>query len=588
MQFYSQENLNFLLYEVFDIDRLSNFELFKEHNRESYDLVLDACKSLSEKKLRPILKEMDEQEPQFKDGRIKVHPQMRDLMKLFGEGGWINAPLSYQEGGQQLPYMIFNATMFIMGAANYSATAFPFLTAGASNLIRSFGSDQQKDDYLQNMYNGIWQGTMALTEPEAGSSLGDLTTLAQATDEDYYMIKGQKVFISCGDHDACDNIVHLMLARIEGAPKGTKGISLFIVPRMRADENGGLVFNDVKTGGIFHKMGYKGAPITHLIMGEDSDCRGYLVGEANQGLTYMFQMMNEARIAVGFNATSIASAAYYAALEYCRERKQGRKIGNRSVDQSLIIEHADVKRLLLFQRSIVEGSLSLLMECCYYADLCRVTSSEEKEQYEALLDLLTPVAKTYPSEMGCLSTSAAIQCLGGYGYTNEYLPQHFYREARIHPIHEGTTAIHGMDLLGRKIIKDQGKGLRLLLAQIQITLNAAKKKEQLKESVQKLEAYIEQLSGLTMELGMLGMQGKLEEMMADASLYLEAFGILVIAWQWLKQAVHCVGKQEDFYRGKYLTFQYYFKYELPKIDALFSTLKAQSGITVQMKNNYFQ
>ena len=588
MQFYSQENLNFLLYEVFDIDRLSNFELFEEHNRESYDLVLDACKSLSEKKLRPILKEMDEQEPQFKDGRIKVHPQMRELMKLFGEGGWINAPLSFEEGGQQLPYMIFNATMFIMGAANYSATAFPFLTAGASNLIRSFGTDQQKDYYLENMYNGIWQGTMALTEPEAGSSLGDLTTLAQATDQDYYLIKGQKVFISCGDHDACDNIVHLMLARIEGAPKGTKGISLFIVPRMRADENGGLVFNDVKTGGIFHKMGYKGAPITHLIMGEESDCRGYLVGEAHQGLSYMFQMMNEARIAVGFNATSIASAAYYAALEYCRERKQGRKIGNRSADQSLIIEHADVKRLLLFQRSVVEGSLSLLMECCYYADLCRVTDSEEKAQYEALLDLLTPVAKTYPSEMGCLSTSAAIQCLGGYGYTNEYLPQHFYREARIHPIHEGTTAIHGMDLLGRKIIKDQGKGLRLLVAQIQITLNAAKKKDALTEAAQKLEAYIEQLSTLTMELGMLGMQGKVEEMMADASLYLEAFGILVIAWQWLKQAVHCVDRQEDFYIGKFLTFQYYYQYELPKIDALLSTLKAQSGITVQMKNNYYQ
>lgn len=588
MQFYSQENLNFLLYEVFDIDRLSNFELFEEHNRESYNLVLDACKSLSEKKLRPILKEMDEQEPQFKDGRIKVHPQMRELMKLFGEGGWINAPLSFEEGGQQLPYMIFNATMFIMGAANYSATAFPFLTAGASNLIRSFGTDQQKDYYLENMYNGIWQGTMALTEPEAGSSLGDLTTLAQATDQDYYLIKGQKVFISCGDHDACDNIVHLMLARIEGAPKGTKGISLFIVPRMRADENGGLVFNDVKTGGIFHKMGYKGAPITHLIMGEESDCRGYLVGEAHQGLSYMFQMMNEARIAVGFNATSIASAAYYAALEYCRERKQGRKIGNRSAEQSLIIEHADVKRLLLFQRSIVEGSLSLLMECCYYADLCRVTDSEEKAQYEALLDLLTPVAKTYPSEMGCLSTSAAIQCLGGYGYTNEYLPQHFYREARIHPIHEGTTAIHGMDLLGRKIIKDQGKGLRLLVAQIQITLNAAKKKDALTDAAQKLEAYMEQLSALTMELGILGMQGKVEEMMADASLYLEAFGILVIAWQWLKQAVHCVDRQEDFYIGKFLTFQYYYQYELPKIDALLSTLKAQSGITVQMKNNYYQ
>ena len=237
MQFYSRRHLDFLLSEVFNIKQLSTYSLFEDHNTETYKMVLDACHDLSTNQLRPLLVEMDVKEPQFEDGRIKVHPKMKELMLAFGEGGWIGSPLLYEEGGQQMPYMIFNATMFVMGAANYSATAFPFLTAGAANLIRSFGTNAQKDYYLPKLYAGKWQGTMALTEPDAGSSLGDLTTTARPTEQGYYLIKGQKVFISCGDHDAVDNIVHLMLARIEGAPKGTKGISLFAVPRMRADGN---------------------------------------------------------------------------------------------------------------------------------------------------------------------------------------------------------------------------------------------------------------------------------------------------------------------------------------------------------------
>ncbi len=587
MQFYSRKNIDFLVYEVFDLEALSKYQFFEEHNKETYDLVLDACTDLATQKLQPLLVEMDVAEPSFENGRIIVHPKMKELMPAFGEGGWIAAPLSYEEGGQQMPYMVFNATMFIFGAANYSATAFPFLTAGAANLIRSFGTAAQKAYFLPNMYAGKWQGTMALTEPDAGSSLGDLTTSARPTAEGYYHIKGQKVFISCGDHDACQNIVHLMLARIEGAPKGTKGISLFVVPRMRDDGQGGLEFNDVTTGGIFHKMGYKGAPIVHLITGENDDCRGYLVGQAHKGLNCMFQMMNEARIAVGFNAASIASAAYYSALHYCRERPQGRKIGAKSAEQSLIIEHADVKRLLLFQKSVVEGSLSLLMQCSYYADLTRVTTGEEKAKYEALLDLLTPVAKTYPSEMGCLSTSAAIQCLGGYGYTNEYLPQQFYREARIHPIHEGTSAIHGMDLLGRKIIKDQGKSLQLLVQEINKTLEKAKSEQFLKPYARQLEQYIEQISALIMDLGGLGMQGEYETMMADATLFLDAFGLLIIAWQWLKQASVALHKEDDFCRGKVKTCQYFFSYELPKIEGLLKTVQQKSAVTIDMQNNYF-
>lgn len=592
MQYYDRRNLDFLLEEVFKIQELSKYDFHKEHNLETYKMVLDACTDLASKHLRPILKEMDVDQPTMENGRIIVHPKMKELMKMFGEGGWINAPMSYEEGGQQMPYGIFNATMFIMGAANYSASVFPFLSAGAANLIRSFGTEEQKATYLDKMYGGIWQGTMALTEPEAGSSLGDLVTSAQRTEEGYYKIKGQKIFISCGDHDACENIVHLMLARIEGAPKGTKGISLFVVPRLRPEANGELVFNDVETAGIFHKMGYKGAPIAHLIMGEKDDCRAYLVGEEHKGLNCMFQMMNEARIAVGMNASSIASAAYYAALEYAKERKQGRKLGQKGKEQVTLIEHADVKRLLLLQRAMVEGSLSLLLECSNYADLIRLSDNEaDREKYEALLGLLTPVAKSYPAEMGCISTSAAIQCLGGYGFTNEYLPELFYREARIHPIHEGATAIHGMDLLGRKIAKDQGATLRILVAEIQTVMEEASKHPQLATAAASLGKSLDKMVEVTMNLSMKAMQGEMESFLSNATLYLEAFSHIVLAWQWLKQGlVACAAlaeKEDVFYRAKLYTLEYFFNYELPKTRALFTSLQANTRVTVEMDERYF-
>lgn len=593
MKFYSKKNIHFLLYDVLNIGELSQHPLFADHNPETYNMILNACTELSTQKLRPILVEMDRSAPRLVDGRVQVHPDMKMLMQEFGSGGWINAPLSYEEGGQQIPYMIFNATLFIMGAANYSAAVYPFLSAGAANLIRNFGSLQQKNTYLDKLYSGQWQGTMALTEPEAGSSLGDLTTVAQPTSQGYYKITGQKIFISCGDHDAVDNVVHLLLARIKGAPQGSKGISLFIVPRMRYNETQQLEYNDVTTAGIFHKMGYKGAPIVHLIMGEQDDCRGYLVGEAHKGLSYMFQMMNEARIAVGFNAASIASAAYYAALQYCRERAQGRKMGGSSKAPCLIIEHADVKRMLLFQRAVVEGSLGLLMECSKYADLIRVHTGATQQKYEALLSLLTPIAKSYPSEMGCLSTSAAIQCLGGYGFTQDFLPELFYREARIHPIHEGTTGIHGIDLLARKIAKDQGATLMILLQEIQQVVQKASQKKRLEEQAKALATAIDKLGKTTAQLSQLGMQGAIEAFLADATLYLEALGLVVMGWQWLKQGLAAclqleTAKQDaSFYEGKLLTLDYFFVYELPKTKALFSTLNAQNGLTTAIKDEHF-
>jgi alkylation response protein AidB-like acyl-CoA dehydrogenase len=378
-QFYSPRDLRFHLYEVLDAERLTRLSYFADHDRESFELVLEAAGKIGETLLKPLLTAMDRNEPQLVDGKIRVHPQMGAIIRKFGEDGWINAPFRYDEGGQQLPATIMNAATFVFGAANYSSSIFPFVTTGAANLLRSFGSPELVAQFTPNMYAGRWQGTMALTEPDAGSSLSDISTSAEPTEEPgMYRIRGQKIYISAGDHDAVENVVHLMLAKIKGGPAGAKGISLFAVPQKRIVGDA-FLDNDVLTAGVYHKMGYKGAPIAHLMIGSNDGTVGYLVGEPHQGLRYMFQMMNEARVGVGMNAVSIGTAAYYASLEYARERPQGRPIADRNpaLPQIPIIRHADVKRMLLFQKSVLEGSLGLLLYCSYLADVAHGGEGDE-------------------------------------------------------------------------------------------------------------------------------------------------------------------------------------------------------------------
>ena len=597
--FYSPRHLRFLLYEVFNVDRLTQFPYFQDHHRETFDLVLDAAGAFATTRLRPLLTEMDRQEPQLVDGQIRIHPGMHAIVRQFGADGWINATFSYDEGGQQLPVTVMNAAAFIFQAANYSASVFPFLTTGAANLIRSFGSIYLVETFTPNLYAGQWQGTMALTEPDAGSSLSDISTTAEPTEQTgIYKIRGQKIYISAGDHDGVENVVHLMLAKIKGGPAGAKGISLFVVPKKRPENlfSAELEDNDVVTTGIYHKMGYKGAPIAHLTMGSRDDCRGYLVGESHRGLSYMFQMMNEARVGVGLNATAIATAAYYASLAYAKERPQGRPIAEKDParPQVPIIRHADVRRMLLFQKAVVEGSLCLLTHCALLSDLAHVAGGEEKENAGILLDLLTPVAKSYPSEMGCLSTSAAVQILGGAGYTTDFPVEQFYREARIHPIHEGTTGIHGLDLLGRKVAQHGGKGLRLFMAELQEVIAEARQIEALTPFADRLEKYLFNLQQITTHL--LGLAGhSTERFLADATLYLEAFGILSIAWQWLKMGLvaeralqaGATGDEGDFYSGKLATMRYFFEYELVKIDGLGQRLTSTDTVTLEVRNEFF-
>ena len=592
--FYSKRDLYFQLFEHLKVEELTQLPYYQDHDAENFKLVLDAAHDISEKMLRPLLTEMDRREPQLVDGRIKVHPGMEPIIKKFGDDGWINAPFSFEEGGQQLPITIHNAAGFICQAANYSASVFPFLSTGAANLIRTFGSKSLIDAYTPKMYSAAWQGTMALTEPDAGSSLSDISTSAEPTEQaGVFKMKGQKIYISCGDHDLCQNTVHLMLARIKGAPAGVKGISLFVVPRLRITE-GGLEPNDVLTAGVYHKMGYKGAPIAHLMVGSNDDCQGFLVGEANKGLSYMFQMMNEARVGVGMNAAAIGTAAFHASLEYAKERPQGRKINEKdpTKPQTKIIEHADVKRMLLFQKSVVEGSLGLLLFCSKLADIAHAAEGETKENAALLLDFLTPIAKTYPSEMCCLTTSAAVQILGGAGYTTDFPVEQYYREARIHPIHEGTTAIHGLDLLGRKLTMQSGKATHLFLAEIQKTITNAQA-ESLKpmaDTLLKTLGDVEQTTKILMPRA----TENVEIFMADATLFLEAFGLITIAWQWLRQATVAEAKlaaaheaDKHFYQGKIKTAEYFYEYELVKIKGILTRLKSRNPVTIAMQANWF-
>ncbi len=587
----SLDNLKFLLYDVHNIEELFDYEYFKEFTSATIDMMLDASIDFSNRELFPFLSEMDRRGVAFEDGRVTVHPQIYNVLRKLGESDWINATRSFESGGMQLPQMMHYATEFIYTAANNPAIGYAMLTAGASKLIYSFGNDELKMNYATNMLAGKWQGTMAMTEPQAGSSLSYITTRAQHKSDGTYKITGQKIFISGGDYEGIDNIVHLVLARIDGSPKGTKGISLFVVPKMRVERDGNLADNDVITAGIFEKMGQHGYVTTHLVMGEQDNCVGYLVGEENNGLAYMFQMMNAARIGVGLMGAAIASAAYYASLEYAQERPQGRHAGskNRDEKQVTIIHHADVRRMLFLQKAVVEGSLSLIMECAKYMDL---SAAGKGEKYELLLDLLTPIVKTYPTEMGIVSVSNGLQCLGGYGYCVDFPLEQLYRDIRIATIYEGTTGIQSIDLLGRKMIMNDGRSAKLLAQAISTTIQESAAFERLKPDAKLLEEVVVSYKIVLKKLVSKAVSGRTESFLADANLFMEFCGLMVIGWQWLKQGISACKLLEKnaenvlFYESKIRTLRYYFSYELPKTQGLITRLLDNEDITLKEEKEY--
>ncbi|MES2796974.1 MAG: acyl-CoA dehydrogenase [Bacteroidota bacterium] len=593
-QQYSRRNLDFMMKEVLHVEELCKYPYFQDYTPDMFDMILDTAEDIAAKTMRPAYVESDRKEPELQNGQVKVHPMVKNYMKAMGDSGMLGAQFSYEHGGQQLPSLVGAASYFILGSAHNSFTMFSSLTSGAAHLITSFGTKDLQENFSTRMIAGEWTGTMCLTEPQAGSSLSDVETSAVPQADGSYKIKGQKVFISAGDHDIADNIVHLVLARIEGAPLGTKGISLIVVPKFRADESGNYTIdNDVISTGIYHKMGQKATPAMHLTFGDKDNTVGYLVGEANQGLKYMFQMMNEARLGVGMGGAYIASAAYYAALEYANERPQGRRLNNKDLaaEQTFIVNHPDVRRMLLFQKAVVEGSIGLLFECYQWQDMIHALGhgSEEAKPYQTMLDLMTTVAKTYPSEMGIKSVNEGMQVFGGYGYTEDFPLEQMARDVRIMSIYEGTTGIHSLNLLGRGMIVNGGKAPQLLFARIMETIAEAKGNSELSVYANKLEEELMRLQKVTMHLMGIAMKGDNELFLADATLYMEFFGIVTVAWAWLKQGIVAknalISKNQEgdelaFYESKIHTMKFFYHYELVKTLSLATRLTDTEVLTL--------
>nr|MBC7612112.1 acyl-CoA dehydrogenase [Pseudopedobacter sp.] len=594
------ETLKFLLFNVNNLKSVLEQERFSDYDEESINMMLDSVKDFSDKELYPYFKEMDENPAHLKDGEIIVHPQVNKYMKTAGEMGLLSGSFSYEAGGMQMPSMAVNAAGFIQEAANNHLPGYIGLTIGAAELIVHFGNQFLKDTYVPKMMAGKWGGTMCLTEPQAGSSLSDIVTTAEPNGETY-KINGQKIFISGGDYKGAENIVHLVLARIKGAPAGTKGISLFVVPKNRPDENGNLVYNDVTTVGDFQKMGQKGYCTTHLFFGDKENCTGWLVGAPNQGLKYMFLMMNGARIAVGRGAAAIATGAYHASLNYAKERPQGRELlqtGKKDAaqEQTLIINHPDVRRMLLLQKVITEGSLSLVFLTSRYQDLSQsLPDAESRTKYKLLLEILTPVVKTYPSEMGITSVNNGVQVLGGYGFCSDYILQQYLRDIRISAIYEGTTGIQSQDLLGRKITMENGKALQLLSEEITNSIKDSMTYESLKPLAEKLASKLELTQKVLQSLMGYAMKGDYQRFLADATPFMEFFSTIVMAWQWLdigREAQKAIISgsttfSAEFYENKMHAMQFYFKYELPKTTGISEILMDKQALTLNTEQQVF-
>ncbi len=587
----SMEFLRFILFEVHHVETLFEYEKFSHLDSEQAWMIVESAKQLADQEMFPYFKILDEN-PASYDGKggVKTHPQLKKIIQGAAAQSWIGGSAKFEHGGLQLPEMIFNTGHHIFQSANNSVQGYLGLSTGSADLINSFGNQLQIETYVPPIYEGRWQGTMALTEPQAGSSLSDISTSAKSTENGYYLVKGQKIFISGGQHEAVENFVHLTLARIEGAPAGVKGISLFIIPKYRPEKDGSLTYNDVYCAGDFQKMGQRGYATTHLSFGDNDDCRAYLVGEPHKGLSYMFQMMNGARISVGQCAASVAMAAFQSSLQYCLERPQGRSASEKDPTKSptLIINHADVQRMLFTQKSIAEGSLSLAMECNKLYDQVNGSSGEVKENLLLLLELLTPIVKTYASEQGSRSASLAIQTLGGYGFTTDFPVQQHYRDLKIMSLYEGTTGIQSLDLLGRKVTMQNGKAIKLLMNSIENDLKSSLHFETLIPYCTTLSNELKRMERVLENLSRYLQKGEVERYLSDATVFMEMAGYIIIAWQWLKMASVSAEKisesdfksnSQSFYKGKIHTMEFFFKYELPHAEACAKTLEDLHTLT---------
>ncbi|MCZ4499154.1 MAG: acyl-CoA dehydrogenase protein [Marmoricola sp.] len=548
----SRRDLEFLLYEWLDVEKLTARDRYAEHSRETFDAALGLAEDIATEHFAPHNKTADANEPTYDGERVHLIPEVAKALEVYFGSGLLAASMDEEIGGGQLPQVVASALMTWFQAANVGTSGYPFLTAANANLLLAHGTSEQVDTWVRPMIEGRYFGTMCLSEPGAGSSLADVATRAEPQPDGSYRLFGNKMWISAGEHDLSENIVHLVLARVAGAPAGVKGLSLFIVPKVLADGTR----NDVTLAGLNHKMGYRGTTNTLLNFGEKGGAVGDLIGEAGRGLTYMFHMMNEARIGVGVGAMALGYTGYLKSLQYAKERVQGRPVGQTA--PVAIAEHADVKRMLLAQKSYVEGALGLLLFCSRLVDEEKTAETQEaRDAAHLLLDVLTPVAKSWPSQWCLEANSLAIQVHGGYGYTRDYDVEQHYRDNRLNPIHEGTHGIQGQDLLGRKVIMQDGAGLVALVATIKETIDRAGDHPYAAQ----LDAVVDRVATVTRTIWA---PADPELALANASTYLEAVGHTVLAWIWLEQLLAVGDADGDFYDGKRAAAAYFFRYELPR------------------------
>lgn len=592
----SERDLAFHLYELLDTEALLRRERYADLSREVFDATLDTARRIAEQRFAPHLARGDAHEPTFDGTAVTLIPETKLAWDAFAEAGFLNAHWDADEGGLQLPNVVHAAAVTWFNAANVATTAYSWLTVGAANLLRTFGTAELKARFLAPMGDGRCAGTMALTEPAQGSALGDIRTAAEPQPDGTYRLCGQKMFISGGDHGLTENIVHMVLARISGAPAGVKGISLFLVPKVLVNADGtpgGR--NDVALAGLLHKMGWRNTTSTVLSFGEKGGAVGYLLGEAGKGLAHMFQMMNEARINIGLCAAAIACRGYLLALDYARSRAQGRlpSCKDPATPQVKLIEHADVRRLLLAQKAYAEGALAMSL---YGASLAEDQHTHAdpaaREAAALLLDILTPVIKSWPSRYGCVANDHAIQVLGGSGYTRDYVAEQLYRDQRLNPIHEGAEAIHALDLLGRKTVMQGGAAYRVFRAAVDVALAEASREPAVQPLAAAFVAPLARLDAVTAQLAAL-LATDPDRALANAGVYLDAFGRIVAAWVWLKQALAAERglsrrpADADFYRGKLQAARYYISWELPATLPQFDLLAGLDSVPLDMRDEWF-
>ncbi len=608
-----RQTLQFLLYQWQDVESLCQRPRFADHGRETFDAVLDTCERIARERYAPFNRVVDTQEP-YVDGDKVVLPQAtHDAHQAYVASGMLGAAQDYEIGGMQLPYTVNASANAFFALASVSIGS-NMLTVGNANLLLAHGTGLQKQVFAANEFSGRWAGTMCLSEPQAGSSLSDITTRAEpdgdgAQDDPLgprYRLRGNKMWISSGEHELTENIVHLVLAKIPGPDgkliPGTRGISLFIVPKKLVDTEGRLtgVRNDVALAGLNHKLGWRGTTNTLLNFGEGrypvagrAGAIGYLVGQAHEGLRCMFHMMNEARIGVGTAATMLGLAGYYASLDYARNRPQGRPVGVGGKDAASppvpIVDHADVKRMLLAQKSYCEGALALELYCARLVDEDHTGPAASARDARLLLEVLTPIAKSWPSEWCLEANSLAIQIHGGYGYTRDFPVEQYWRDNRLNMIHEGTHGIHAMDLLGRKVRLDNGRAMELLLTRIADTVARARPHASLGSHAAALDAAWQHIVAATRAAWS---DGDPASALANAVPYMQAFGHAVLAWIWLDVAIAVLTqpaaiRSDPAHAGTLAAMRYFYHYELGKIDAWLAPVERRDRTCADMPDEAF-